>query len=84
MEEERLAKMLLFRELKNRDHAMGPRRGSVIEYHLLCEPLARIGDNWYSLAQDKSQWHKFCDKVIRSQRERTNDCAANNRSSYYL
>ena len=62
---------------------MGP-RASVIEYHLPCEPLAEIGNNWYSLTKNKSQWHKFCDKGVRSQRKRTNDCAANNRSSDYL
>ena len=43
-----------------------------------------IRDNWYSLAQDRSQWHTFCDKGIRSQCKRSSDYAANNRSSYHL
>ena len=63
MGEERLPKMLLFRKLEKKRPCHGTKRW----HDRITSDLRATGivDNWYSLAQNRSQWHTFCDKEIR-------------------
>ena len=79
MGEERMPKQLLFGELEKKRPFSGPRKRwrDMVSADLRALDIL---DNWYELAQDRTQWRRACKDGIKKCRSKTSECAANRHS----